>query len=120
LSANVKLQDSAGYGKLGFVIEAVASKEIDVGIVWGPIGGYYTRQQPAAFKLVPVTPEVELPFLSMVLSMTIGMRPGDEALRDRLDIALVTRWEDIQAVLNAYRVPLSPLSKPILQVGSLK
>lgn len=120
LSANVKLQDSAGYGKLGFVIEAVASKEIDVGIVWGPIGGYYTRQQPAAFKLVPVTPEVELPFLSMVLSMTIGMRPGDEALRDRLDIALVTRWEDIQAVLNAYRVPLSPLSKPVLQVGSLK
>lgn len=116
LNANVTLQEG-GYGQLGFVVEAVAGEKVDVGIVWGPVAGYYARHQAAELKIVPVTPEIEPPFLSMVLSMTIGMRQGDEALRDRLDIALVSRWEDIQAVLREYGVPLSPLSKPLLQLG---
>lgn len=117
LAANVTLQEG-GYGQLGFVVEAVAAEEVDVGVVWGPVAGYYAEQQTTELTMVPVTPEIEPPFLSMVLSMTIGMRQGDEALRDRLDAALVSRWEEIQDVLREYGVPLSPLSKPLLQLGA--
>jgi quinoprotein dehydrogenase-associated probable ABC transporter substrate-binding protein len=117
LAANVTLQQGR-YGELGFVVDAVAAKEVDLGIIWGPVAGYYAQQQPVELQIVPVTPELELPFLSMVLSMTIGIRQGDEALRDRLDAALVSRWEEVQGVLHEYGVPLSPLPKPLLQLGA--
>lgn len=113
LADNVVLQyGDLGVGGLGPVIEGVANEEVDVSLAWGPVAGYYAKRQPTELKIVPVTPEIEPPFLSMVTSMTIGLRPGDEALRDRLNIALAVRWKEIQGVLREYGVPLSPLPNP--------
>ena len=93
-------------------IEAVAEGQVDVAVVWGPVAGYAAREQTAPLELVPVSPQIELPFVSMVIPMSIGVRPGDEALRDRLNVALVRRWDDIQAVLEEFGVPLEPLPQP--------
>ena len=94
------------------IVRAVAEKEVDVAVIWGPIAGYFAREQPTKLKVVPVSPQIETPFIPMVASISIGIRLGDEALRDRLDVALAQRWDDIQAVLEEYRVPLEPLPKP--------
>ena len=48
----------------------------------------------------------------MVRQWTIALRPGDDALRDRLNTALVQRWDDIQAVFKDFGVPLDELAKP--------
>lgn len=117
LADNVVLQyGDLGYGtneRLARIVEAVANREVDVGLAWGPVAGYYAQQQPAELKVVPVVPEIELPNLFMIMSMTIGLRPGDHALRDRLNAALTRRWDEIQEVLRDYGVPLSPLPKPL-------
>lgn len=102
---------------LSSITDAVAAKEIDVGIAWGPVAGYFSKQQPVPLKLTPVSPEVDMPFLPMVLSISMGVREQDEALRDLLNRAIAVRWKDIQAVLENYGVPLLPLSQPTASVS---
>jgi mxaJ protein len=104
--------NSARQDPLAEIVEEVARGSIDVGIVWGPVAGYFAERQGVELELVPVSPRIELPFVPMVHSISIGVRFGDEALRDRLNLALTRRWDDIQGILNAYRVPLEPLPVP--------
>ncbi|HEX7022926.1 MAG TPA: quinoprotein dehydrogenase-associated putative ABC transporter substrate-binding protein [Trueperaceae bacterium] len=98
------------------LVEAVASGRVDVGLAWGPVAGYFAAKQPVKLDITPVTPEFEPPFINQIVPMTIGMRHGDESLRDRLDIAIAKRWDDIQQVLRDYGVPLSPLPRPVLSL----
>jgi mxaJ protein len=88
------------------LIEAVAAGEIDVAVAWGPIAGYFASQQPVALELVPVTPEIDLPFLPMAFDISMGVRREDEGLRDELDAILVRRRTEVEALLAAYHVPM--------------
>jgi mxaJ protein len=97
---------------LSAIIEAVADGEVDVAVAWGPVAGYFAGRQGAELELVKVEPEIALPFLPMVFDISIGLRHGDEDLRDLLHLAIVSRWDDIQAVLSEYQVPLLPLLRP--------
>jgi mxaJ protein len=94
------------------VIQAVADGEVDVAVAWGPVAGYFAGRQAVDLELVPVEPEIDAPFLPMVYSISIGLRRGDEDLRDTFHQALAGRWSEIQGVLEAYRVPLLPLPRP--------
>ena len=95
------------------LIQAVLEGEVDLAIAYGPEAGYFAEQHPGILKLVPVSPEITPSGSQMFQILTIGVRPGDVALRDRLNIALAQRWDDIQAVFNEYGIPLQPLPKPI-------
>lgn len=90
------------------LVEAVLAGEVDVGVSWGPSAGYYAAQHPGELVVVPIEPAIDPmpPFTNLQLPMTIGVRQGDEALRDSLSLAIVRRWDDIQAVLEEYAVPL--------------
>jgi len=119
LANNVLLQyvarDSNPHGPFASLVEAVAKGQIDVAIPWGPVGGYYAALQSVPLKVVP-TPEFELPFTPMYLTVVIGVRKGDEALRDRLDLAIANRWDEINAVLQEYHIPTMALEKPMLTI----
>lgn len=69
--------------------------------------------------VAPVQPEIDTPFIPMTGSLTIGLRPGDESLRDDLDLALSRTWDKIRAVLTDAGVPLIdlPPPSPSLQSG---
>jgi mxaJ protein len=97
---------------LSGIVEAVAGGDVDVALVWGPVAGYFAARQSVELELVKVEPEIEPPFIPMVFAISIGMRPGDEDLRDLLHRAMASRWDEIQNVLGAYHVPLSPLQSP--------
>jgi mxaJ protein len=92
------------------VVKAVA----DLGLAWGPIAGYYAARSDVPLVVQPVQPVIDPPFSTQVFAMTIGVRRGDDALRDRLGIALAARWDDIQAVLEEYGVVLDPLPRPVI------
>lgn len=100
---------------LARLVEAVAAEEVDVAIAWGPVAGYFASIQAVPMEVVPVSPQIEQPFVPMVSSIALGVRPGDEALRDRLDLALARTWEEIQAILREYRIPLEPLPAPTVE-----
>ncbi|HEX2254661.1 MAG TPA: substrate-binding domain-containing protein [Thermoanaerobaculia bacterium] len=87
------------------ILEAVARHEVDVAVVWGPLAGYHARRHDPPLVLVPVEPQIDLPFLPFVFDISLAVRRGDEALRDRLDLALERRRGEIDAVLAEYGVP---------------
>ena len=91
----------------GRIIEAVASGEIDVAIVWGPLAGFYAKQQSTPLVLYPV-PEGEsaLPF---AFNMCLGVRHGEDELKQQLDELLVKKSAEIEAILETYGVPLLPI-----------
>ena len=99
------------------IVDAVVAGEVDVAVVWGPVAGYFAKSAPEPLKLVPVTPQIEPPFLPMVFSISAGVRQGDEDFADLLDRAFVARWDEVQAVLESYGVPVLPVPKPTLGGG---
>lgn len=87
------------------LIDAVARGDIDVAVAWGPLAGYFAARQNEPLALVPVSPQIDLPFLPHVFDIAMGVRHGEFDLRDRLDEVLERRAGDIDALLDTYGVP---------------
>jgi mxaJ protein len=90
------------------IVEAVSAGDVDVAIVWGPLAGYFSRRQPVALDLVPVSPQIDPPSMPEVFDISIGVRRRDKALRDELDQVLVRERSAIDAILDSYFVPRLP------------
>jgi mxaJ protein len=87
------------------IVDAVAKGDIDLAIVWGPLAGYFAKQSHVAMEVVPVSPQIDQPFLPFVFDISMGVRRGDEELRDQLDQFLEKRRPEIEKILQDYRVP---------------
>lgn len=96
------------------IVTAVAEGEVDVAVAWGPAAGYFAQRQEVSLEIVPVSPKFVPPYLPMVFSISMGVRDGDRRFARLLNRALVKRWDDIQAVLEQYGVPLLELPEPKL------
>lgn len=87
------------------IIGAVAQREIDVAIAWGPVAGYFARRQSVPLALAPVAPRIDGPTLPMLFDISIGVRREDVELRDTLDEALARNRVAIDTILADYNVP---------------
>jgi mxaJ protein len=91
------------------IVEAVARGEVDLAVVWGPLAGYFARRQPfpnnAPLELVPVSPQIDRPFLPFVFDMSMGVRRGDDKLHAELDSFIERRQPEIDALLDRYGIP---------------
>ncbi|HEV2747067.1 MAG TPA: substrate-binding domain-containing protein [Allosphingosinicella sp.] len=87
------------------IIKAVASGEVDVAFVWGPVAGYFSARQSEALNLIPVAP-FDGPQLPMIFDISMGVRKEDRALKEEIDQILVRRGKDIRAVLSHYNLPM--------------
>ena len=87
------------------IIEAVAKGDVDVAVVWGPLAGYFARRQKTPLEIVPVSPEIDLPFLPFVFDISMGVRRGDDAFREELEQILARRHAEIDGILEEYGVP---------------
>jgi mxaJ protein len=87
------------------VVEAVARGEVDVAVVWGPLAGWAARRQPVPLEIVPVSPQIDLPFLPFVFDIAMGVRRADTALKEELDAILERRKPEIDALLDEYGAP---------------
>jgi mxaJ protein len=87
------------------VVDAVAKGDIDVAIVWGPLGGYFAKHEPVPLRVVPVSPQIELPYLPFVFDISMGVRRTDPGLRDTLDMILARRRAGVDSILDAFGVP---------------
>lgn len=98
------------------ILDAVLAGDVDVGIVYGPVAGQRALEEDGVLTIEPVTPEIDFgaSILQLSRTWTIGVRPFDESLRDRLNRALAARWDDVNAVLDAYGVPRWPVSRPVV------
>jgi mxaJ protein len=87
------------------IIEAVARGDVDVAVVWGPLAGYFARRARPALEIVPVSPQFDLPFLPFVFDISMGVRRGDDALKEELEQILERRRAEIDGILDDYGVP---------------
>lgn len=88
------------------IIEAVATGEIDVAILWGPIGGYFAKQQSASLAVTPVAVGDDDAALRFTYDMALGVRKGDSALKEQLEGVLDRRHKQILKVLEQYGIPV--------------
>ncbi len=88
------------------LIEAVEKKDVDVAAVWGPLGGYFAKRSPVPLRVATMTGTERFAPLRFRFAIAIGVRQGDDALRAKLDTALVRNAGAIRDILKAYGVPL--------------
>jgi quinoprotein dehydrogenase-associated probable ABC transporter substrate-binding protein len=87
------------------IVEAVAKGDVDLAVVWGPTAGYFAKKSPVPLVLTPVAPAMDRGGLPFTFGISLGVRRGNTALRDRLDAILKKREADIGRILDDYGVP---------------
>lgn len=87
------------------IVDAVAKGDVDVAVVWGPLAGFFAHKQRVPLSVVPVSPQIDLPYLPFVFDISMGVRREDEAFRDELNAILVRRHAEIEQILDTYHIP---------------
>jgi quinoprotein dehydrogenase-associated probable ABC transporter substrate-binding protein len=82
----------------------LASGEIDAGILWGPMAGYYARQAASAVSVVPLVKEVGGPRL--VYRIAMGVRHTDQEWKRLLNRKIAEDQDAINKLLLSFGVPL--------------
>jgi mxaJ protein len=96
--------DRNAAGAVEDVIGAIASEEIDAGILWGPLGGYYAQNAKVPLALVPLVKEKAGPVT--IYPITMGVRPNKPEWKHKLNKLIAENQADINAMLSEYNVPL--------------
>jgi mxaJ protein len=88
------------------IIDAVAARQIDVAIVWGPLGGYFASRGPVGMTVVPLTATRDSSGAQLAFDIAIGVRRADTLLTSILNGLLERERPAIERILSEYDVPL--------------
>lgn len=87
------------------MVRDIRSGEIDAGVMWGPIAGYYATHGGDKLAVVPLIKDAgkagRLDF-----RITMGVRQGDDLWKRQLNDVIRKRQADIDKVLLEYGVPM--------------
>ncbi|MCK1653452.1 substrate-binding domain-containing protein [Bradyrhizobium sp. 149] len=97
------------------LIEAVGNGEVDVAAAWGPLGGYFAQRSAAALTVTPIRDYERFAPQQFQFAISMGVRKGDGALRDRLNAFIDTHRSEITSLLRSYGVPL--VDQPVTVSG---
>lgn len=86
------------------MIEDIRKGEIDAGVLWGPIAGYFAARGGEPLVVEPLVKEAVGP--RMAYRITMGVRQGDDAWKRELNAVIAKRQGDMDKVLLDYGVPL--------------
>jgi quinoprotein dehydrogenase-associated probable ABC transporter substrate-binding protein len=97
----------------------LAIGEIDAGILWGPMAGYYARQASPAVTIVPLVKETTGPRL--VYRIAMGVRFADQEWKRLLNRTIQENQPAINKLLLSFGVPLlDDNDRPITEGSSAK
>jgi quinoprotein dehydrogenase-associated probable ABC transporter substrate-binding protein len=86
------------------MVRDLETGDIDTGILWGPMAGYYARQASPALTVVPLVKETAGPKLAYRMSM--GVRFTDQEWKRLLNRTIQENQPDINKLLLSFGVPL--------------
>jgi quinoprotein dehydrogenase-associated probable ABC transporter substrate-binding protein len=86
------------------MIKDLMSGEIDAGILWGPMAGYYARQANPPLHVTPLVKETSGPKLAYRIGM--GVRPADQNWKRLLNRLIQENQPAINKILLEFGVPL--------------
>lgn len=90
------------------IINAVAKKDVDIAIAWGPVAGYYAKQSSVPLVLTPLPERDSLSNTPFRYSIGLAVRRTDKEFKDSLQTLLDRKAPEIQALLKEYGVPVYP------------
>src|SRR5919108_1317444 len=82
----------------------LAAGDIDAGVLWGPMAGYYARQSTPAVTVVPLVKETAGPRLAYRIAM--GVRYADRDWKRQLNRTIHDNQDAISRLLLSFGVPL--------------
>ena len=88
------------------LVEAVARGEVDVAIVWGPLGGYFATREAVPLRVRRIRESDDGRGVPFVFRIAMGVRPEDSVLLRRVESVLVRRRVEVRRILGEYGVPL--------------
>lgn len=97
------------------LIEAVENGDIDVAAAWGPLAGYFAQRSPVPLMVTPIRDYERFAPQQFQFAIAMGVRKGDDALRDRLNAFIDEHRSEIAALLRSYGVPL--VDRPVTASG---
>ena len=86
------------------MVTDVGRGKIDIGLLWGPIAGYFTKTDKLPLHSAFIDPEDSKVRLDYHIAM--GVRPGDIEFRRRLNQVIDKERGPILAILHDYNIPL--------------
>ena len=90
------------------LVEAVASGDVDVAVVWGPLGGYFGRRSEVPLMVTPVRRPDDGPGVPFTFAIAMGGRREDTALVRAVQRVLERQRDSVRRILERYGVPLVP------------
>jgi quinoprotein dehydrogenase-associated probable ABC transporter substrate-binding protein len=101
------------------MVHDLETGDIDTGILWGPMAGYYARQASPTLTVVPLVKETTGPKLAYRMSM--GVRFTDQEWKRLLNRTIQENQPDINKLLLSFGVPLlDDNDRPITEGSTAK
>jgi quinoprotein dehydrogenase-associated probable ABC transporter substrate-binding protein len=86
------------------MIKDLAKGEIDAGVLWGPIAGYYAKQANPPLHVTPLVKETTGP--KLVYRIGMGVRAADQNWKRQLNRLIQENQPAINKILLDFGVPL--------------
>ncbi len=99
----VNADESASKAAMAMIAQ-IASGQLDAGLLWGPVGGYYAARAAVPLKLVPLAKENAGP--NTIYGITMGVRPNEPEWKHTINKLIADNQKEINLILESYNVPL--------------
>jgi quinoprotein dehydrogenase-associated probable ABC transporter substrate-binding protein len=92
--------DSSGQA----MIHDLESGEIDAGVLWGPLAGWFGKRASVPMRITPLVKETGR--VPMTVRMSMGVRPSDQDWKRQLNRLIAENQPEITRLLLDFGVPL--------------
>jgi quinoprotein dehydrogenase-associated probable ABC transporter substrate-binding protein len=86
------------------MMDDLAKDDIDCGILWGPMAGYYASQATPPLVVVPLTKETTGPQMTYRIGMAV--RAADQEWKRTLNRLIMENQTEINKLLISYNIPI--------------
>ncbi|NPU11657.1 quinoprotein dehydrogenase-associated putative ABC transporter substrate-binding protein [Bradyrhizobium sp. 83002] len=100
------------------MINDLKSGEIDAGVLWGPMAGYYAKQASPQLHVTPLVKETSGP--KLIYRIAMGVRGADQNWRRQLNKLIQENQSEINKILLDYGVPLLDESNHLITAEAAK
>ncbi|PKO42921.1 MAG: quinoprotein dehydrogenase-associated putative ABC transporter substrate-binding protein [Betaproteobacteria bacterium HGW-Betaproteobacteria-22] len=94
----------------GYLVDDLLAGDIDVAILWGPIGGYYAKQATVPLEVVLIPEYEQINAKGKTYwNISVGVRKADKERMAKIEGALERNKDKIEQILKDYGIPHVPV-----------
>lgn len=97
------------------MIDEIAKGELDVGLLWGPIGGYFAKRASKPLTVAPLVNETKGG--RMAYRITFAVRRGEKVWKRQLNRIIRRKQDEIHKILLDYGIPLIDENGALIKVS---